>query len=569
VVDVMSLDERVALFQFICIQNQMQPFVEAVKKWSVEIKQAMPSVRVDFLKNCFFGHIFDFDYLEICQHSESLAHLLISDLSGFQNMLSKIIFRLVKRIAARLIEAPSIWLDVNQVRIKIRPVRIPLETALIQKNGVWEIGEHCLVIGRITRIEPMQPIIIRYLYRCDHGECRHWSYRKPKDRFGAIRCRRCSEITHEDETGRISISSRSIYVQPDAGFAVDPILVVVKGDNCDLPFQLGRCVSVTGTVSFEPYRVNANVINISAVDYAHIPAIGPEFRFLFNELTSSAQNLFPQLIRSLLLSALAAVIRKSLVILVRDVDDLQVVVRVLELAFRGIASTFYPSKTLFSTKNTISCLLACEDGIALIPRYDMLSRNLRCRLDRAIEEKSVSGSPIKGAIICIAVAPALDGTEYQHFDFAVRIDSLPRIVVENFVFGVVPDLDSQRIVSRIGNGQQRIRSVCMKEDPEALIGVYRQWCQRNNRDIGMELVVQCAVACAAFRSDSAISELDVMLAIYFGEEKHATLSSDDSLLTELPKTQSFCDPEISRIRTTDDDTLFQCWCMRLRKLIEQ
>jgi hypothetical protein len=43
----------------------------------------------------------------------------------------------------------------------------------------------------------------------------------------------------------------------------------------------------------------------------------------------------------------------------------------------------------------------------------------------------------------------------------------------------------------------------------------------------MELVVQCAAVCAAFRSGWVMSELEVMPAIYFGQEKHAILSSDD------------------------------------------
>jgi DNA replicative helicase MCM subunit Mcm2 (Cdc46/Mcm family) len=218
----MSLDDRVALFQFFFINKEIEPFIDAVTHWSHEIKQSIPSF--EYLKNCLFCHHFNIDYEQLQNHSEALGDLFLHNFPAFQDMLLKILFRLVKRIAAQRIATPSIWLDINQLRIKTRPIQLPLETALTQKNGIWQIGNHFLIAGRITQIGPIQPIIIRYLYRCNHGECNHWAYRKPKDRFGAIHCRRCGEITQEDETGRISINSRRISLQPTLGFRLIQLL---------------------------------------------------------------------------------------------------------------------------------------------------------------------------------------------------------------------------------------------------------------------------------------------------------------------------------------------------------
>jgi hypothetical protein len=73
---------------------------------------------------------------------------------------------------------------------------------------------------------------------------------------------------------------------------------------------------------------------------------------------------------------------------------------------------------------------------------------------------------------------------------------------------------------------------------------------------------------AAFRLDGEIAEFDVLMAIYFWEEKIAATNGGDSMLTQLPKTQAFCDPEISRIATSEEDTLFQCWSQQARKALD-
>jgi hypothetical protein len=299
-----------------------------------------------------------------------------------------------------------------------------------------------------------------------------------------------------------------------------------------------------------------------------VPIIQNQFHFLFNELTSMCRNLCPQLIRVLLLAMCTAIIKRSLLILVRDVDDFEIVERVLELGFQGIIQTFYPSKTLLSNKTNISCLLSCENGIALIPRYDILTRSSREKLDRAIAEKSIGGAPINASIICIAISPALDGIGHEHFDFGIRIDSLPRAYVENFMFGSHPSFDSERVVNRLVHGQSLIKIVKHSEGAEALIRLYGRWCERNSRNLSHELIIQLSVGVAAFRSAHEISEIDCMLCIYFWEEKLSSMNGDESILAQLPKTQSFCDPEISRIRTTDEDTLFHSWCMEVRKVIE-
>jgi hypothetical protein len=76
-------------------------------------------------------------------------------------MVIKITDRFVKKIAATVAEVRFFSLAINQMRIKIKPIRLPLDTGLIEKNGLIQIGSHGFISGRVRRIVSIQSIIIR------------------------------------------------------------------------------------------------------------------------------------------------------------------------------------------------------------------------------------------------------------------------------------------------------------------------------------------------------------------------------------------------------------------------
>jgi hypothetical protein len=61
-----------------------------------------------------------------------------------------------------------------------------------------------------------------------------------------------------------------------------------------------------------------------------------------------------------LLSICFAVIRNSLLIVGRSVDDLTIIVRVQKRVFRRVLRIYSVSKGVFSTSKRIACVLACE-----------------------------------------------------------------------------------------------------------------------------------------------------------------------------------------------------------------
>jgi hypothetical protein len=454
------------------------------------------------------------------------------------------------------------------MRIKIRPTGLPVHVGIPEKNGLLLIGGHCFLSGRVTRIDTVQPIVIRYLYKCHHGDCRHTSYRKPKDRFGAIHCRRCGELAQEDETGRITISARRVFLKTN-GFAADPIELVVKGGMCDLPFQLGQCLDVLGTVSLKPYRINANCIAPKVIRRSVVP-IPPTFRAIFHELTNAAPAIHPPLIRVLFLSMCTTIIHKSMLIVVRTSEELEIVTKLFETAFGDLLKTFYPSKSLVTSKSGLPPLLSCDHGIVLVPRYDLQSSANRDKFSRSLLDKSVGGWPLKSAVICIGVSPALDSSGPCEFDFCCRLDSLPKPVFEDFLFGVSPEVETERLCDRVKEAIYRYEAVTIADEGiEAVGSSYSSYRNSIDAPIRDESVFELASAICAFRCDKSVSEIDVLLSIYFLEEKWSAVTGDSSTLTQLPKAQAFSEPTISAIRTTDEDTLFQCWIVNARKLISE
>jgi hypothetical protein len=562
----MTLADRVELFRFLFLTNEMTSFINNVTIWSRSIQSSVPSL--DDLRNCLFQQTFSIDYVSLSRHSDVLASFFLQDLQQFEQVLIKIIFRLVRKIAGAVTSTDSLSLDINQLRIKIRPTGLPLDLGIPEKNGLLLIGSHCFASGRVTQVDPVQPIVIRYLYKCRHGDCRHMSYRKPKDRFGAIHCRRCGELAQEDETGRITINARCLFLKTDC-FGADPIEVVVKGGMCRLPFRLGQCLDLLGTVSLKPYRINANCIGTTIMRKMIAP-LPPTFRAIFDELTNVAQTIHPPLIRVLFLAVCATIIRKSALIVVRNSEGLEIVTKLLEIAFGNLLKTFYPTKSLVTTKSGLPPLLSCEDGIVLVPRYDMQSSANRDKFARSILDKSVGGWPLKSAVICIGVSPALDGSGPCEFDFICRIDSLPEPVFEDFLFGALPHIETERLCHRVKEAISRYEEVAIAdEEIEAIGSSYASYRSRIDAPIRDESVFELASAVCAFRCDKNVSEIDVLLSIYFLEEKWSAITGDSSTLTQLPKAQAFSEPTISAMRTMDEDTLFQCWVIQARKLISE
>jgi hypothetical protein len=205
----------------------MRLFVDGVVRWAREL--LMADVSFENLKNCLCSHVFHIDYPTLREYSEKLSQIFLQDLPTFKDMLRKIAFRLVKRIVAQKVERSPVCLDAQQLRIKIEPLRLPVDLGNPQRDGILRIGDHCLLNGQIAQIDPIESIIIRYLYRCKDSECRQLTYRKAVDAIGAIHCRRCGELAREEESGRILINSRHFLVYTGEGFAFRPAEVIAKG----------------------------------------------------------------------------------------------------------------------------------------------------------------------------------------------------------------------------------------------------------------------------------------------------------------------------------------------------
>lgn len=90
-------------------------------------------------------------------------------------------------------------------------------------------------------------------------------------------------------------------------------------------------------------------------------------------------------------------------------------------------------------------------------------------------------------------------------------------------------------------------------------------------NISPESIANTARAIATIRGDSLVSEDDVVLSIYFFEERlTALIGCDDNELSQFPPSSgSFFCAGISAVPTKDEGILYGCYCSILNRTINE
>lgn len=263
-----------------------------------------------------------------------------------------------------------------------------------------------------------------------------------------------------------------------------------------------------------------------------------------------------------------------------------------------------------------------KKSIIIYHLESITSRN-REKLIRIITQKSVSGCRlVPMTLIGILVSNEYDSSKISLFDsfpMVVRVESFPRKLYINLFFDSIErtstvdligesekssDFDSAQSLftrnqdeeSLILQIRQDFQKVTISEDSQLLIDNFIAYIDRNSNlnegqieyaianpdsntpmikfansglNISPESIVNIAKAITAIRGDSVTSEDDVVLSIYFFEERLTALSgSDENELDQFPPNSgSFFCAGISAIPTKDDGTLYSCYCSILSRII--
>jgi hypothetical protein len=410
-------------------------------------------------------------------------------------------------------------------------------------------------------------MIIRYLYRCKDSDCHQLTYRKANEAIGAVHCRRCGELAREDESGRILINSRHLIVQTETGFGFSGHDVLVKGKMAELPFYLGERVEVSGTINYKRKVLNASRITPNQPPASNL-TIPAEFQFLLRELEAAVSPVIVTLNRVILSAICAAILRTSLLVLVRTADTCAIVQNLLETVFADDAKTFFPSLNLLSGKAELPCLLSCQNGVFVIPRFDLFTGNRRERMRRAIAQDSVGGHHLNCGKICIAVSPVLEGREFEPFNLIVRVETPPKAVFEDVAFGRRNEADSERVSKRVAGARLMLDRISLSDTADDVLTAYSAACQRNREGMATDFLLQIATGIAAFRHAVEIEEVDALIAVYLFEETAAALTGDDSAISQLPVATGFFSPSMSAMPTQDETVLFHSWVSAVKRFVE-
>lgn len=246
--------QNVSIFQFIFIDQEIVPFIQAVAQFAGSIQTKLTtfekerkltidssgSLSPHVKKNFLFNHCFKFDIDHLDNFSNELKTLFIRDFHHFKKVILEISYRIIKGILKKKIRLNSSQgviekiidniLDPCQIRISIEPFNLPFEQSGFRKlDGTISVGHHIFLTGRITNIEQPRHIIIRRLYKCKNPDCKNSFYLHFNDinsnsnaidssfldaNSSSVYCDKCNELASEDETGRITASFQKFYIAP-------------------------------------------------------------------------------------------------------------------------------------------------------------------------------------------------------------------------------------------------------------------------------------------------------------------------------------------------------------------
>lgn len=564
-----SMSERIWLFQYLVVSGEMDSLIQAVDGWTTNLRESGGSFET--MKNCLFAHTFRIDCAKLRNFSEELFDVYVNDYHLFKGLVHTFMLRIIKRIVCDIAHREIVKLDLQQLRLCYEPVNFPSEMAVEERNGIVTVGSHCYFEGKVSYIGDLQPLVIRSFFRCRNAHCGCSFYLKPKECFGAVHCRRCGELAAEDETGRIFVMTRHITVIKEGNMGLGPVNVLLKGPMCEYQFKLGQKISVFGILSYQTndfFRINATRI-AKTISSSQCTPMDPTFSDLLTFLNGVVSDVFCPVQRIVFSVACVAAIFRSVLIQVRTVDDMKLLIDILQAVFRERMKILFPSKGFLSGKDFPS-MLSCDDGIVLIPHLNILSPVIQQKFVRTITEMSVCGYKLTCGVVGISVSPTLGplhDTPFESFHGMVRLESIPRPIMQEWIFGKTPKVGSENIMLRTDSAKHLLETIDVNDDADLIITQYIGYCTRENDSIETEFFVEMAFALAAFRNSPHVTPFDVYMAIYFFEERQACLHGSDSFLSQLPSKYSFFTPSVSSIPVTDESSLFQSWVNYVTKTI--
>lgn len=555
--------ESVHLFQFLFIEDEMRNFVEYVIKWAEAVAKSGTSLL--FLKNCLFKYTFRFDYQKLLYFSESLSTSFYNDLATFKTNLLHIIYRLVKRISAEILDNKCFYIDMQQIKIAIEPTSLPFDLGFLNKDGIIDYGDHSLVSGVVVDISDKKSIIIRYLYCCHNLECKHKFYIKSRSNYGRIHCRRCGELAEEDETGRILINTKIIQLYPKGTFGFHPLNVIFKSNLYNSDVSIGQNVDIVGTLKYKTGLgtiFNASlVMSSNTYCFQKMQIVFPEFDSFYRFIQNYGK-IPSSLYRILVEVFIVTILQRSLLIIARSQEDISYLIYILSSVFSDKCRVFYPTKAALSSKHVLPSFLSSEHGIVIIPYINVIKAAKKDKFMKTLSQRFVGGHPLNSAIICISNSPTLDydRTYENSFDLAIRMDAIPQEAIEDFSFGSYPKFHVGDLENRIMKSQYSFSAIEVSEEAQNIMKDYLAHCENENLSMfSPDIIIQMSLALAAFRNDTVVSELDIVMAIYYFEEKVSTIQGNDTYLNQLPQESAFFNPAISLMPSSDECTLYTCW----------
>ena len=555
------MSERIWIFQYLVASGEMDSLIECVQGWTENIREAGGSFET--MKNCLFSHTFRINCVQLRNFSEELFDLFIRDYHGFKNLVHTFLLRIIKHVVCDVVSREMIKLDLQQLRICYEPINFPSEMAEKERNGFVTVGSHCYIEGKVYYIDDVHPLVIRSFFRCRNAHCGNGFYLKPKECFGAIHCRRCGELASEDETGRVFVMSRHISVITEGKMVFGPIDIMLKGSMCDYQLRLGENISVFGILSTQTLtsvRVNATRI-ARLTNFGECAMIEASFAPLLDCLFDISPEIFPPIQRIIFSAACVATMGRSLLIEVRTVEDMKYLIEILDRVFGDKVKVFFPSKRLLSGKGFPS-MLSCDGGIIVVPHINLMNSVLQQKFTRVVVERSVSGHHMSCAVVGIYVSPtlsALDTTPFGNFHIMIRLETLPRAIVNKWLFGDRPSINSTHIMLRVSAARQLLETINVSDEADGIISQYISYCKRECEDVETEMFVEMAFAVAAFRQSPYVCPVDVYMAIYLFEETKACFTGSDNFLSQLPTKFAFFTATISSVPVDSESSLFETW----------
>lgn len=488
--------KNIDIFQFLFIDQEIVPFIEAVKQCAKDLQNKIcslepelqsehstPFIRSLLLKkNLIFEYCFKFDLDRMRTFSRQISTLFINDFQHFKKKISIISFRIIKGILSKRIQFQSpqmnekiekiidSFFDRCQVRISIEPYNLPFDDLGFHSlDDSISIHHYVFITGRISNVENPQHLIIRRLYKCRNPECKNIFYINYSNSFPnttkSISCPKCDEKAFEDESGRIIGSCQQISLYPiqfsHQGsffsetcinynyFSFFPQISFKIKDYCEKSnfecselLTVGHVVDVVATAN----KHNARIIrepNYESSTNDSFEGDTENSRNYFCHLMSLLEKLFPigklykQFYRIATATLCSIASSSQILFVVESVEDMKLLVQFLTdtLLEPGDCDVYHSNeKLLFSSKQQKQPpAILSRKTIVITHLEDITSKN-RDKLNRIISQKSVCGYSFGlMTLIGVLVSPEFDAAGISLFDSFPIVLRVDQFPVDLFV----------------------------------------------------------------------------------------------------------------------------------------